>query len=53
MPTPLQILQDPVSLTVLGLYGALVLLQALFPARNLPRVKGLKTRELVVFVLYF
>ena len=36
MPTPLQILLDPVSLTVLGLYGALILLEALFPARPLP-----------------
>lgn len=53
MPTPLQILLDPVSLTVLGLYGVLILLEALFPARPLPRVKGWKTRALVVFVFYF
>src|SRR5688572_22644635 len=53
MPTPLQILLDPVSLTVLGLYGALILLEALFPARILPQVKGWKTRALVVFVCYF
>ena len=53
MPTPLQILLDPVSLTVLGLYGALILLEALFPARTLPQVKGWKTRALVVFVFYF
>ncbi len=53
MPTPLQILLDPVSLTVLGLYGVLILLEALFPARPLPRVKGWKTQALVVFVFYF
>jgi sterol desaturase/sphingolipid hydroxylase (fatty acid hydroxylase superfamily) len=53
MPTPLQILLDPVSLTVLGLYGVLILLEALFPARPLPRVQGWKTRALVVFVFYF
>ncbi len=53
MPTPLQILLDPVSLTVLGLYGALILFEALFPARPLPRVKGWKTRALVVFGFYF
>jgi sterol desaturase/sphingolipid hydroxylase (fatty acid hydroxylase superfamily) len=53
MPTPLQILQDPVSLTLLGLYGALILLEALFPARALPQVKGWKTRALVVFTCYF
>jgi sterol desaturase/sphingolipid hydroxylase (fatty acid hydroxylase superfamily) len=53
MPTPLQILLDPVSLTVLALYGVLILLEALFPARTLPHVKGWKTRALVVFVFYF
>jgi sterol desaturase/sphingolipid hydroxylase (fatty acid hydroxylase superfamily) len=53
MPTPLQILLDPVSLTVLGLYGVLILLEALFPARPLPKVKGWKTRALAVFVFYF
>src|SRR5215510_10562300 len=53
MPTPLQILLDPISLTVLGLYGVLILLEALFPARPLPRIKGWKTRALIVFTLYF
>jgi len=53
MPTPLQILMDPVSLTVLGLYGTLILLEALFPARPLPRVRGWRTKALVVFVFYF
>ena len=53
MPTPLQILLDPVSLTVLGLYGALILLEALFPARPLPRIRGWRTKALVVFAFYF
>ena len=53
MPTPIQILLDPVSLTVLGLYAALILLEALFPARPLPPVKGWKLKALVVFVCYF
>ncbi len=53
MPTPLQILLDPVSLTVLAIYGALVLLEALFPARPLPRIRGWRTRALVVFTFYF
>ena len=53
MPTPLQILMDPVSLTVLALYGALILIEALFPARPLPRVKGWRTRALIVFAFYF
>jgi sterol desaturase/sphingolipid hydroxylase (fatty acid hydroxylase superfamily) len=53
MPTPLQILLDPISLTVLGLYAALILLEALFPARPLPQVKGWRTRALIVFFIYF
>jgi sterol desaturase/sphingolipid hydroxylase (fatty acid hydroxylase superfamily) len=53
MPTPLQILLDPVSLAVLGIYGALILLEALFPARPLPRVRGWRTRALLVFAFYF
>lgn len=53
MPTPLQILLDPVSLTLLALYGALILLEALFPARPLPRIKGWIPRALAVFVFYF
>jgi sterol desaturase/sphingolipid hydroxylase (fatty acid hydroxylase superfamily) len=53
MPTPLQILLDPVSLTVLGLYAALISLEALFPARPLPRVNGWKIKALVVFACYF
>jgi sterol desaturase/sphingolipid hydroxylase (fatty acid hydroxylase superfamily) len=53
MPTPLQILLDPVSLAVLGIYGALILLEALFPARPLPQVRGWKVRGLIVFAAYF
>jgi len=53
MPTPLQILLDPVSLTVLGIYAVLILLEALFPARPLPQIRGWRTRALVVFAFYF
>jgi len=53
MPTPLEVLLDPVSLTVLALYGALIGLEALFPGRPLPRVRGWRTRALLVFAFYF
>jgi sterol desaturase/sphingolipid hydroxylase (fatty acid hydroxylase superfamily) len=53
MPTPLQILMDPISLAVLGLYGAMILMEALFPARPMPRVRGWRTRALIVFACYF
>ena len=53
MPTPLQILMDPISLTVLAIYGALILIEALFPARALPKVRGWIPRALAVFTFYF
>jgi sterol desaturase/sphingolipid hydroxylase (fatty acid hydroxylase superfamily) len=53
MPTPLQILMDPISLIVLGIYATLVVLEALFPARALPQVKGWRPRALLVFAVYF
>jgi hypothetical protein len=53
MPTPLEILLDPVSLAVLAIYGALILVEALFPARALPQVPGWHARALVVFIAYF
>jgi len=53
MPTPLQILLDPVSLTVLAIYGALILLETLYPARPLPKIRGWIPRALAVFAFYF
>lgn len=53
MPTPLEILLDPVSLTLFAIYGGLILLEALFPARRLPRVRGWHARALAVFAAYF
>ena len=53
MPTPLQILLDPISLTVFGLYAVLIALEAAFPGRPLPRVPGWRGRAFVVFLCYF
>jgi sterol desaturase/sphingolipid hydroxylase (fatty acid hydroxylase superfamily) len=53
MPTPLEILLDPVSLTVLALYAGLIALEALFPGRALPPVRLWRTRALAVFAVYF
>ena len=44
MPTPLQLLLDPISLTVFALFGTLILLEALFPARPLVAVPGWRVR---------
>lgn len=53
MPSPLEILLDPVSLTLLALYAALITIEALFPGRPLPRVPGWHVRALLVFTFYF
>ncbi len=53
MPTPLEILLDPLSLTLLSIYAALIVWEALAPARPLPRIAGWRTRGLVSFAVYF
>ncbi|MDJ0877907.1 MAG: sterol desaturase family protein [Halieaceae bacterium] len=53
MPTPFEILLDPISLGVLALYASLILWEFLAPARKLPRVRGWIPRALTSFVVYF
>lgn len=53
MPTPIELLLDPVSLTVFAIYGGLMLAEAVAPARPLPQVAGWRTRGLVAFGAYF
>lgn len=52
MPTPLQILMDPITLTVIALYGALMAWEAFFPARKLPTVRGWRLRGFAAFAAY-
>lgn len=52
-PTPLEILLDPISLTVLAIYAGLMLWEALFPARTLPKVKFWKLKGLLFFAAFF
>ena len=53
MPTPLDILLDPISLGVIALYGAMILWEALAPARPLPAIRGWYLRGIAAFVVYF
>ncbi|HEU0305879.1 MAG TPA: sterol desaturase family protein [Lysobacter sp.] len=53
MPTPFQLLLDPISLTVFAIYAALILYEVLFPARRLPQVGFWRLRGLAAFVLFF
>ena len=53
MPTPLELLLDPISLTVLAIYATLIAWEAFAPARKLPPVKLWRTRGLLAFAVYF
>lgn len=53
MPHPIDLLLDPISLTVFAVYAALMLWEALFPARRLPRVRFWRLRGLAAFAVFF
>lgn len=47
-----EVLIAPVTLVILGLYVALMLLEALFPARKLPKVPNWKVKGVLFFFLF-
>jgi sterol desaturase/sphingolipid hydroxylase (fatty acid hydroxylase superfamily) len=53
MPTPLEILLDPISLVILALYIGLMIWEQIAPGRELPQVPGWKIRGLTAFVVFF
>lgn len=53
MPTPIELLLDPVSLTVFAMYATLMLWEALAPGRPLPAVRGWRLRALASFAVFF
>lgn len=53
MPSPIEILLDPISLSIIAMYALLMLVEALFPARKLPTVKYWKLKGIAAFFLYF
>lgn len=53
MPTPLEILLDPLSLIILAGYAALMLWEALLPAKKLPVVRHWQLRGLTAFAVFF
>ena len=53
MPTPLDILLDPISLTVLVMYAGLMIWEAVAPGNQLPKIRGWVTRGLISFGVYF
>jgi len=53
LPTPLEILLDPVSLSLISLYAGLMLWEAIAPARKLPNVKFWKLKGILSFFVFF
>lgn len=53
MPTLLEVLLDPISLCVLGLYVILIVWEAIFPARKLPQIKYWKVKGIIWFFFFF
>ncbi len=53
MPTLIDLLLDPFTITLFLLYGGMILWETLAPARILPQVPGWRARGLVSFLLFF
>ena len=53
MPTPIDILLDPISLLVITMYLGLMAWELFFPARPLPHVKYWKLKGLTAFIIFF
>jgi sterol desaturase/sphingolipid hydroxylase (fatty acid hydroxylase superfamily) len=53
MPSPLEILLDPISLCIIGIYGFLMIWEALFQGRKLPHVRYWKIKGVIFFFIYF
>lgn len=53
MPTPIEILVDPISLGLLAIYFGLMTLEAIASGQKLKKVKGWIPKSLLVFVFYF
>lgn len=53
MPTPIEIIKDPVSLYILAMYALLILWEAFFPARKLPAIRYWRIKGIVAFFFFF
>ncbi len=53
MPTPIDLLMDPATQTMLAMFAGLALWEFAAPGRSLPPVRGWHARALAAFVVYF
>jgi len=52
LPTPFEIITDPITLVVVAIYGALMIWESVFPARELPKMKFWRFRGVIFFLAY-
>jgi sterol desaturase/sphingolipid hydroxylase (fatty acid hydroxylase superfamily) len=53
VPTPLDLIFDPITLVMIAMFAGLVLWEIVAPGRTLPRVSGWTWRAATAFVVYF
>ena len=53
MPTPLELILDPVSIVIFLLYAAMMIWEAAAPARKLPVMKNWVLRGMTAFAVFF
>ncbi|PRX55108.1 sterol desaturase family protein [Flagellimonas meridianipacifica] len=53
LPTPLELVLDPTSYIVYGIYIVLIAWEAFFPARKLPKIKFWRLKGFIAFTLFF
>ena len=53
LPTPLELLIDPLSICVLASYTFLIVWEEVFPARKLPKIKFWRLKGLLFFFAFF
>lgn len=53
LPTPMQILSDPVSIIIMIIFFAFMIGEELFPGRPLPDIKFWKIKGITAFIVYF
>ncbi len=53
LPTPFEVIFNPVSYIVYGIYLLLILWEAIFPARQLPKIKSWRLKGFIAFTLFF
>jgi sterol desaturase/sphingolipid hydroxylase (fatty acid hydroxylase superfamily) len=53
MPTPLDLIFDPITLVMISMFAGLGLWEAVAPGRPLPKVRGWTARALLAFATYF